>query len=105
MPKNKDEEIVDEEIDKMNDAARDKGRKNKQANDGIYEGGEEEVKIEEKPTIDKKPEITEILVDPDEEEMVDVKTTRIKYLPVKDWRAETNFFAAFWTGKLRKNDY
>ena len=83
----------------MNDAARDKGRKNKQANDGIYEGGEQEE--------NKGPakEITELLVDPDEEEQVDEKTTKIKYKNVTDWRNDTNFFSAFWTAKLRKNDY
>jgi hypothetical protein len=91
--------LVNEEINKMNDAARDKGRKNKQANDGIYEGGEEE---EIKAPI---KEITELLVDPDEEEEVDEKTTKIKYKNVVDWRNDTNFFAAFWTAKLRKNDY
>ena len=96
--------MVNDEINKMNDAARDKGRKNKQANDGIYEGGEPEANGNPTP-VDKRPEITEILVDPDEEEVVDQKTTRIKYLPVKDWRNETNFFTAFWTGRLRKNDY
>ncbi len=83
----------------MNDAAREKGRKNKTANDGIYEGGEEEEgKVAPK-------EITELLVDPDEEEEVDESTTKIKYKNVVDWRSETNFFVAFWTAKLRKNDY
>ncbi len=83
----------------MNDAARDKGRKNKTANDGIYEGGEEEEgKVAPK-------EITELLVDPDEEEEVDESTTKIKYKNVVDWRSETNFFVALWTAKLRKNDY
>lgn len=41
-PSPNDEDLVDDEINKMNDAAREKGRKNKTANDGIYEGGEEE---------------------------------------------------------------
>lgn len=60
--------------------------------DGIYEGGEAE-------------EITEIFVDPEDEEEVDTKKTRIKYKEVADWRLTTNFFAAFWKGGLRKNDY
>lgn len=66
------------------------------ASDGIYEGGEEEA---------KGNEVTEIFVDPDEEEVVDAKKTRVKYLEIKDWRKSTNFFAAFWKGSLRKNDY
>jgi hypothetical protein len=98
-PSPNDEDLVDDEINKMNDAARDKGRKNKTANDGIYEGGEEEeIKA---PIVER----TELLVDPDEEEEVDEKTTKIKYKNVVDWRNDTNFFSAFWTAKLRKNDY
>ena len=41
-PSNNDDDLVADEINKMNDEAREKGRKNKQSNDGIYEGGEEE---------------------------------------------------------------
>jgi len=51
----------------MNDAAREKGRKNKTANDGIYEGGEEE----EQKIAGPADGVTELLVDPDEEEVVD----------------------------------
>lgn len=58
---------MNDEINKMNDAAREKGRKNKTANDGIYEGGEEE----EQKIVGPADGVTELLVDPDEEEVVD----------------------------------
>lgn len=67
-------------------------RQNNKKDDEIYEGGEAE-------------EITEVFVDPDEEEEVDAKKTRIKYKEIVDWRLNSNFFAAFWKGGLRKNDY
>jgi hypothetical protein len=44
-------------------------------------------------------------VDPDEEEEVNELTTKIRYKNVEDWRQSMNFFKAFWTGNLRKNDY
>ena len=61
--------------------------------DGIYEGGEPE------------NEITELVVDPDEEEVTNPKKFRIRYKEVADWRKSMNFFTAFWKGQLRKNDY
>jgi hypothetical protein len=62
--------------------------------EGIYEGGEPE-----------NLELTEIVVDPDDEEVVDTKKIRVKYKEVDDWRKQFNFFSAFWKGALRKNDY
>ena len=67
------------------------------ANDGIYEGGEPEPDHQE---------VTELLVDPDDDEEVDEKRFRVKYKQVDDWRVTSgNFFVAFWRGLLRKNDY
>ena len=58
-------------MSKLNNESRQTAKK-KGGNDEIYEGGEAEV--------------TEILVDPDEDEVVDEKRTRVKYREVVDWR-------------------
>lgn len=89
-PVDENESIVEEEMSKLNNESRQKAKK-KGGNDEIYEGGEAEV--------------TEILVDPDEDEVVDEKRTRVKYREVVDWRLQMNVFPAFWKGQLRKNDY
>jgi hypothetical protein len=106
---NSEEDLINDEINKMNDAVREKGRKNKQANDGIYEGGEPEALIQAPPTAPPAGasvnNLLEMVVDPDEEEVVDESRVRIRYKPVDDWRKTHNFFTAFWQGKLRKNDY
>jgi hypothetical protein len=62
----------------MNDAAREKGRKNKQANDGIYEGGEPEELVPPR-TGACANYFLEMEVDPDEEEVVDESRVRIRY--------------------------
>lgn len=85
---NENDSIVEEEM------ARDKaGPTKKKKADEIYEGGEAEAMT-----------VTDIIVDPDEEEVVDSRT-RVKYSNVADWRLENNFLTAFWKGQLRKNDY
>ena len=93
----------------MNDAIREKGRKNKQANDGIYEGGEPEALLQAPSSAPSAPvptnNLLEMVVDPDEEEVVDESRVRIRYKLVEDWKKTNNFFTAFWQGKLRKNDY
>jgi hypothetical protein len=78
----------------MNDAAREKGRKNKQANDGIYEGGEPELLLPPPAggLAASANNLLEMEVDPDEEEVVDESRVRIRYKQVDDWRKTTNFF-------------
>lgn len=89
-----DDKLIEEEMNQLKDTSKGKKEVPKPSNnDEIYEGGEAE------------GEITEVFVDPDEEEEVDAKKTRIKYREVPDWRLNSNFFAAFWKGGLRKNDY
>jgi hypothetical protein len=85
------DKLIEEELNNQKNKA-DKRKAGKSGGDEIYEGGEAE-------------EITEVFVDPDEEEEVDTKKFRIKYKEVPDWRLTTNFFVAFWKGALRKNDY
>ena len=90
---NSDEKLIEDEMNELKDNSKGKRDGPKRKDDEIYEGGEAE------------GEITEVFVDPDEEEEVDAKKTRIKYKEVPDWRLNSNFFAAFWKGGLRKNDY
>ena len=66
----------------------------KGGNDDMYEGGEADERV-----------ITEVFVDPDEEEHVDENRTRILYKEVVDWRKDYWFTGAFIKGKLRRNDY
>jgi hypothetical protein len=109
---NSEDELINEEMNRINDAVREKGRKNKTANDGIYEGGEPEGALLEPPSttapyVPAAPinNLLEMEVDPDEEEVVDASKIKIRYKLVEDWRKTHNFFLAFWQGKLRKNDY
>lgn len=92
-----EDKIIEEEISRIESSKN--AKENKQ--DEIYEGGEAEAK-----TGGEQVDITEVVIDPDEEEAMDERKFRIKYKEVTDWRqSKMNPFQAFFKGALRGNDY
>ena len=44
-------------------------------------------------------------IDPDDEDDIDEHQSKVKYIEILDWRNTNNAFTAFFSRKLRPNDY